>query len=294
MTACEITLKRGDKCTVGRQETPVTRVEVSGGGYSWTLYVTSRDEWWEGCYGCVNASGFKPEYAGIYGGVCFQCGGIGVGRVAGGEKGMLVAIRRRINSRNSRLNAVQRHEQRQRAAAEAYCVAHPNLTSDLARERAHGTLGGNILGELALAIVRAPLSVRQERYATALLLERAWKEAHAIEHPAPVSVHAGSVGESLTLSGVISVWHYLPSERFDRQDNVLIIVDARNAAGEQVLLKMVTAARWARVARKDDSVTVRGTVYEHVDGRYGKQTVLLRPTLVEELTSQGRGRSMKP
>lgn len=274
----EIVLTRGEECTVGVQRMPVTSVTAAGGGFTWGLYVTDRDEWWEGCGHCEADSGIKPYYGHVYNGVCFQCGGVGVRRIAGGEKGMRAAIRRRIMARTSRLNAAERAAERSRAAAEAYCVAHPNLASDLARERAYGTLGRNVLGDLALALTRAPLSVKQERYAITLLTARAWEEAHAT--PTLTSVHAGSVGERITLSGTISVWHHLPEVHFERKARALIVVDARNANGDQVLLKMTTAARWAMDAHKGDSVTVQGTVRAHEDGRYGKQTVLIRPSLV--------------
>jgi hypothetical protein len=276
----EITQTWGEECRIGKHQIPVTPVVVSDGTYSWTLYRTFRDEWWEGCGNCEADSGFKSWYAGIYGGVCFQCGGTGARRLAGGEAGMLRLIRQRVSSRRSTLNASERRQERDREAAVAWAATNVNLASDLACVRVSEELGANVLARLALASVERPLSVRQRDYAIALLVSRAWEHAHYVERPTLVSVHAGSVGERITLTGTISVWHYNQSERYDRADTVMIIVDARNERGEQVLLKMTTAAQWAMDAHQGDAVTITGTVREHLDGEYGKQTALVRPKKV--------------
>jgi hypothetical protein len=282
-TTTEVVQVRSGQCHVGKQRMLVTAVTVNAGGFSWDLYVNAKDEWWSGCGNCDADSGFKSCYAGIYGGVCFQCGGIGIARVAGTEDGMIRKIRARVSSRNSRQNAVQRAAEKAVALAQEWMIAHPNLASDLARIRATEPLGNNVLGDMALALTRGPLSVKQARYATALLVARAWEDAHATKVDEVPSVHAGSVGERLTFTGEITVWVYLPSERFDRSASVLVIVDARNADGEQTLIKMVTSAAWAFEAKKGDSVTVRATVKEHIDSdQYGPQTVVKGPKLVEE------------
>jgi len=277
--AIELTQTRGEECRIGKNQILMTTVVVSDGTYSWVLYRTAQDEWWEGCGNCEGDSGFKPWYGGVYGGVCFQCGGVGARRLAGGEAGMLRLIRQRVSSRRSTLNAVQRRVERQREAAVAWAAANVNLASDLACVRVSEELGANVLARLALASVERPLSVRQRDYAISLLVSRAWEHARHVERPTLISVHAGSVGERLTLSGVISVWHYNVSERYDRSNTVTIIVDARNEHGEQVLAKMTTAARWAMDARQGDAVTVTGTVRDHLDGPYGKQTALKSPRL---------------
>lgn len=276
-----VQITRGEETIVGRQQTPVTVVTITADGFTWNAYVTASDEWWEGCGNCYMDSGYKPGYAGIYGGVCFQCGGVGIRRMAGGERAAVAVIRRRVSSRRGRLNAVQRREEREAAEAEAYCAAHPNLASDLARERAYGALGRNVLGEFALRIQQRPLSVRQEAYAVSLLVERAWEEAHAIEKPVLESVHAGEVGTHVTLTGTIVVWRYLPSEYVQRSDRVLLIIDARTPDGRQATLKTFTAAKWAMEAKKGQTVTVSGKVDTLEDGTYGKQTILVRPRLVE-------------
>jgi hypothetical protein len=253
----------------------VTAVTITCAEFTWDAYVNAKDEWWEGCGNCESDTGFKPWYAGIHGGVCFQCGGVGVKRLAGSEASLKTLIRKRTSGRLSKLNAAERAEERRLADAEVYAIAHPNLASDLARVRTQDTLGRNVLHDLALALMRGPLSVRQERYAISLLLERAWDEAHTKSEP--VRTYVGEVGEKVTVCGEISVWHPLANERYDRSPAILVVVEGTNVSGECVSLKMITSAAWAFTAKKGDRLTITAKVKAHVESRYGKQTEVTHP-----------------
>lgn len=276
--AREITIERGEKVAVGRAQVMVTACVVSGEGFTWDVYVTSQDAWWEGCGNCDSDSGTKPWFGHVYGGVCFQCGGNGVHRIAGSEKSMKTLIRRRISGRLNRLNVIQKREDAQRAAAEAWSVAHPNLASDLARERAFGDFGHNVLGDMALALTRGPLSVKQAAYTTSLLRERAEKEAHAIQYPVATNVWIGNVEEKVSVTGVVNVAYFRPTDRFDRTDTMLIVLEV-NVDGERAMVKMQTSAAWAFNVVKGQTISVSGTIKDHADGAYGPQTLLKRPTL---------------
>jgi len=268
----EIEITRGGTSRVGKFGMTVTMCAVVCEQFSWAFYVNAKDEWWEGCGNCENDSGFKPWHAGVYGGVCFQCGGVGVRRVAGSEAILRQIIRRRVSSRLSKLNAAERAEEAQLARAEAYAVAHPNLASDLARIRVSEELGGNVLARFALTLLRQPLSVRQQAYAVSLLAERAWDEAHTNADTVEER-YVGNVDERITVSGSVSVAHYCATERYDRTSTMLIVV--KTAAG--ATLKMNTAAAWAFNVSVGDEITVSGIVKKHEENRYGKQTVLTRP-----------------
>jgi hypothetical protein len=267
-----IEIHRGGTARVGKFGMTVTLCAVVCEQFSWAFYVNAKDEWWEGCGNCEDDSGHKPWYAGIHGGVCFQCGGVGVRRVAGSEGGLKQVIRRRVSSRLSKLNAAEKAEEKRLADAEAYSMANRNLASDLARIRVNDELGGNVLARFALTLLRQPLSVKQEAYAISLLAERAWDEAHA-NAEAPVAHYVGNVGERISVAGSVSVAHYCPTERYDRTATMLIVVKSV----EGYVVKMNTAAAWAFNVSVGDSVVVSGVVKEHADNQYGKQTVLSRP-----------------
>lgn len=268
-TTREIEITRGGTGRVGKFGMTVTMCAVVCEQLSWAFYVNAKDEWWEGCGNCEGDSGFKPWYAGIHGGVCFQCGGVGVRRVAGSESAMKKLIRKRTSSRIGTLNSAEKAQEKRLAEAEAYAVTHPNLASDLARIRVSEQRSDSVLTSLALSIMRGPLSVKQESYAISLLVERAWDDAHT----KPEARYAGNVGERITVCGVVSVAHYVATERYDRSPTMLIVV----RSAEDYVVKMNTAATWAFSVSVGDEITVSGTVAKHEETRYGRQTLLKRP-----------------
>lgn len=274
-----LTMTPGKKTIVGKQRIHVTVFTVTDGTFSWDLYRTATDEWWEGCGACDGDSGYKRHFAHVLGGVCFQCGGSGVSRMAGTEAGMTRRIRARISSRTSRANAVQRAAQRTLDDLEAWNVAHPNLASDLARVRAYDTLGGYALGDIALFATRKALSVRQEEFAISMLVQRAYDEAADVENPPLPNVHVGAEGEKVTLTGVVSVAHHCPAERFDRSAQMLIVLECTLAEGV-ANVRTYTSARWAFDVEKGATITIKATVASHDEGRYGPQTSVKRPTRV--------------
>ena len=281
--AREVLLTDQGPAIVGRHRIECTSVLVACESFTWTMYRTARGEWWEGCGNCDQDSGTKPWFGHVHGGVCFQCGGAGALRIAASETGLNKIIRRRVSSRLGRLNAVERREDQARAAAEQWCVDHPNLASDLARIRSEGFVGkASVLGEMALALTRGPLSVRQAEFATLLLTFRAWEEAHANAAP-PERVWLGNVNEKVSVTGTLNVVCLLASQRYDRTDAMLLVLEANVEQPDGTLavafVKMTTSAAWASKVNKGQTVTVTGTVTDHLDARYGKQTKIIRPRL---------------
>lgn len=269
------TITPGARSTIGSRGYRVTAMKVTIGEFTYDLYRTETDEWWQDCGYCEK--GFKSWYAGVYGGVCFQCGGLGYARVGGTQHKVLSVLRARSASRRSAATSAQRNEERKRAAVEEWSMANPNLASDLARVRAYDTLGGNVLGELAITASRQPLTMKQHAYAVVLLAERAYVEAHKRE-----DAHLrANVGDKVTVSGTLTVAHLLRSERFDRSDRMLIVLDHTNADGQRVLVRTVTSARWAFNVDRGDQVTISGNVADFSDDKYGKQTALKNPKIQE-------------
>ncbi len=262
-TAIPVTREPGQNTTIGSAGMAVQAVTVKADQFAWTLYRNAKDEWWETCEECA-------------GSICFTCAGSGMSRVAGSEPKMVQIIRFRVRERTGRLNAVERAAMRMRARAEEWSVARPNLAADLARERAYGTLGNSRLGDIALALTRGPLTVKQEHYATALLAARAWEQAHA-----NAGAYVGSVGEPLTVTGSVATVRRLPNEHPVWGAKMLIVL-AVPSGNDQAMVKISTGAAWARGVSVGDTLTVSGVVRSHQDRAYGKQTVLAHPVPVDK------------
>lgn len=273
----EVVITPGENGVFGKQRVQAQAMHVSAGGFTWELYRTPGDEWLQGCGNCEQDSGYKPHYSHIFDGVCFQCGGAGIFRMAGTETGMKRIIRARVSSRKSRHGAMERAAERDRAALTKWRHEHLNLASDLARIRADRDMQG-VLSRMALQAERAPLTRRQEEYTIRLLALRAWEEAHPVRD---VTVtFAGHVGDTVTMTGTVTVTHSCPSERFDRADTMLIVIDV-DLADVRHILKTQTAAKWAFDVHKGDSITITGTIKDCKDDpNFGKQTILTRPRRV--------------
>ncbi len=261
-TAIPVTREPGQNTTIGSAGMAVQAITVKADQFAWTLYRNAKDEWWETCEECA-------------GSICFTCAGSGISRLAGSEPKMVQTIRFRVRERTGRLNAVERAAMRERARAEDWSVARPNLAHALARERVYGTLGANPLGDIALALTRGPLSVKQERYALTLLAARAWEQAHA-----NAGAYVGSVGEPLTVTGSVATVRRLPNDHPVWGEKVLIVLSACGT-DEQAMIKISTGSAWAHSVSVGDTLTVSGIVRSHQDRAYGKQTVLAHPVLVD-------------
>jgi len=84
--------------------------------------------------------------------------------------------------------------------------------------------------------------------------------------------HVGTVGEKVTLTGVVRTALRVDGYTFHSPASVLLVVDCGTAVA-----KMTTAAAWAYGVHVGDPLTVTGTVKAHTEWNGIKQTVLARP-----------------
>ena len=84
--------------------------------------------------------------------------------------------------------------------------------------------------------------------------------------------HVGTVGEKVTLTGVVCTALRVDGYSYRSPDSVMLIVDCGTAVA-----KMTTAAAWAYPLKVGDPVTITGTVNAHTEWNGIKQTVLSRP-----------------
>ncbi len=95
----------------------------------------------------------------------------------------------------------------------------------------------------------------------------------ASRHEAAQTVeHVGTVGEKVTLTGVVRTAVRVDGYAYRSPDSVMLVVDCGTAVA-----KMTTAAAWAYPLKVGDPVTITGTVKAHTEWNGIKQTVLTRP-----------------
>ena len=85
--------------------------------------------------------------------------------------------------------------------------------------------------------------------------------------------HVGTVGEKVTLSGVVRTAMRVDGFTSRSPDSVLLVVDCGGAVA-----KVTTAAAWAYPVKVGDPLTITGTAKAHTEWNGIKQTVLTRPT----------------
>jgi hypothetical protein len=246
-----------------------------------SFVVTDDVRVWESCRRCGDGRGRLPHQAHVLGGVCFACGGAGLGPVVpGGIDEARETVRKRILAAAS---AARRATVKAdaaaataRAARESWEVEHPDLAAgldavvELARSgvEVHGHLH-----ELAFEAMREGcLSVEDAAYAGELLAEREaeTRAAAAREDARRAFRWVGSVGERIEVAGTVVVavtvdgWHPGSSQR-------LVVVESGTT-----LAKVSTAARWADAVRRGDAVRLVGAVKAHVRWDGAEQTVLTR------------------
>ena len=116
---------------------------------------------------------------------------------------------------------------------------------------------------LGLAVSAIPAHLR-------LTADRA-REASRQEAAQAVE-HVGTIGEKVTLTGVVRTALRVDGYTYHSPDSVMLIVDCGTAVA-----KMTTAAAWAYPLKVGDPVTITGTVKAHTEWNGIKQTVLTRP-----------------
>ncbi len=204
------------------------------------------------CTVCRNASGTRPEFAGVMGGQCFPCRG---GGMVGGAQAIAEAVKALVQSINARRRAEARALVRgQAGSAQADAVrtqwlaARPELARWL-ESAEEGTLAAEFA---AVVRIRGKLEPRDEQQAGEQMARDA---AHALKVAA--SRHAGAVGETVTLTGTVRVAKSVDS-RFGRSLLVIVAGDG-NDAGVTVKAFTSAAAAWS-IAKRDARVTVTGAV----------------------------------
>ncbi len=99
------------------------------------------------------------------------------------------------------------------------------------------------------------------------------REREASRYEAAQAVeHVGTVGEKVTLTGVVRTAMRVDGYTYRSPDSVMLVVNCGTAVA-----KMTTAAAWAYPLKVGDPVTITGTVKAHTEWNGIKQTVLTRP-----------------
>ncbi|MFD9690182.1 hypothetical protein ACFWXO_30990 [Kitasatospora sp. NPDC059088] len=220
------------------------------------------------CTVCRDASGFRPEFAGVLGGQCFPCRGAGrIGRALGLDE----AAKKVLQGENARRRAQARAlVKRQAAQAQADAVRagwladRPDLASWL-----EGSDEGSLAAEFAAIVaVRGELTARQEEEARAAMAADAARAAKAA-----ASRHVGAEGASVQVTGVVTVAKRVESA----WGSTLLVIVEGDGADRGVTVKGFTAAKSAREhAKQGARVRISGTVKSHGEYEGAAQTELTR------------------
>ncbi len=93
--------------------------------------------------------------------------------------------------------------------------------------------------------------------------------------------HVGTLGEKITLTGVVRTALRVDGYTYHSPDSVLLVVDCGTAVA-----KMTTSAAWAYPVKVGDPLAVTGTVKAHTEWNGIKQTVLTRAKKHDPLPTQ--------
>jgi hypothetical protein len=256
-----------------------------GGGTNPTTYR-------EICSTC-RGTGFRPEYAGVYGGQCFYCNATGLGKVYG--TGTALEVARKIKTR---VQAAARRDAKRVAKIDAERTAHrvwldanPEIAAiaaefgnigrcehgwDCGRENcyiaaqeARDLVDPTLLSVASQALCR-PISPTQEILLVQLVAENTRRVAAREAKAAKVAERGwvGQQGEKVSVTGVLTFAKHIESH-----------------FGTSTLYKVTTAegdvASWFRTgyheAEQGATITLTGTVKKcEQSDKYGKETVLTR------------------
>lgn len=258
--------------------------------------------WYEHCGRC-DGSGHFDCYAGIAGGVCFECGGAGRKLVLNAtEDAVREIVRKRLLAKAARERKAEREAEAARLGAAAWAEANAELAAGLAvtRERysvaaaaakaaeesgkdeheawaAIRAINGTLI-EFAWKAERGPLTEKQTAFAASLLAEQAESDAREAAKAAAkaekvaASQHLGAVDAKLTVTGTVKVATTVEVDSYsgygtERKRLVIVEVD-----GSEV--KFFSQAQWAWDAEKGQTLTLTGTVKRHGEYQGVKQTEL--------------------
>lgn len=230
-------------------------------------------------------TGFRPEFAGVFGGECFPCRGAGVLRkaCAGSPLDLVRAMRRRQQAQTRRASARRDMQQARLDAHGAWLAANADLADMLARVRAAAEIDPNdrtfspLLRDLACqAVYRiltpARCALAQKMYDEGVQARQRRQQAAAQRE------WLGATGEKVTFTGTLvytnHVWKNFGAG--DRASTLYILADG--ATGARV--KWWRSGYWT--PEHKGVYTLTGTIKElEADATYGKCTVLTRCKIEE-------------
>lgn len=232
--------------------------------------------------GTCQGTGFRPQFAGIFEGVCFPCNGIGLGKRVG--NGTPVEVVRVLHTRQL---ARRRREAKRLAALETQRQAHsawlarqPELAAKLAQVRATA-LFAPLTKELAVKGGHSVLSAAQ-----VALFESCYAEnlAEAAQKQAATTARewVGQVKEKITFTGklVFTTQSWNNFGGYERC-STLYVLTAENGA----------TVKWWRTGSFEPTrleiYTITATVKELGESaEYGKFTQVTRGTIVSLSTEE--------
>lgn len=101
--------------------------------------------------------------------------------------------------------------------------------------------------------------------------EKAAKEAV----PTHDSVHLGTVGEPIEVSGTVIAAQTIDGFHYNTTSRIITV-----SVGEGDIVKTFTSAKWAYETTKGDHLTIRGTVKAHDEYKGRAETLLARPKVI--------------
>lgn len=230
--------------------------------------------------GKCRGSGFLPHYAGIHGGLCYDCMGIGLGKIfADGDPVSVLRVLRRREQDKARRDAKRAlAEQAKRDAHAQWAAAHPELTAQAKQVRdANDAQAGSfygLLAELANKAGHSPLTPAQVALFGQLHAEQIAEQQRKAAQ-AQARRWLGKEGEKITFTAkVIWVGHGTSNfGGYERSNTTYIMVDAHD-----------NSVKWQRSgyfeARKGDVLTVTAKVKKLEESeQHGRCTVVFHGSI---------------
>lgn len=232
--------------------------------------------------GKCNSTGFIPHYAGLYGGVCFDCGGTGTGKKFADETAAVKATRANYLAAQRATRKAAEQAAAREAADAAWRVANPELVASLSAVITDDDVtryeysGGRPAG-MDAALFDFARTVRSGRALTDAQTEFAANllDQHAAELAHRATKRYGApVDAKVTVTGTVVT--ALTTEPGRYGSSRLVVIEG-TGDDEGVTAKMFTSAEWAWKVDRDDTLTVTATVKKHDEYDGIPQTVLARP-----------------
>ena len=239
-------------------------------GYDMTWNIDARGSYFQPCDMC-RGTNYRPEYAGIRGGICFYCVG-GAYKNRHGDlyyaiaetiqegkrsKARRAAAKRRADARAGDL--AERLAARDAAVAE-FKTTHPQLIASMTRLAATDSTVRNMLADMDSSGALPDVG-----FAESLIARLAHAEAIAEDHAREgfEYTHIGQVGDKVDLT--VRVTHAMVVDGFSYgSTQVMIVAEVTDGPHARQIVKLYSTAKWAYDVERGDTVTVTGaTVKRH-------------------------------